>query len=277
MTVQTFNYKNINPVSFHKRMVNATQMAKAFGKLPKDYLKTKSAKAYLSFLNSQSDDIHFEDNSRRADMPIGLNSQKDDCPIGNKNIHNSLSSKVLRVVKGGKHQGTWMCEDLALDFAQWLSLEFRHWVNLRIKELLTNGNDKVPTSFAEALQLAADLEKEKEILKLQVAEDKPKVEFFDAVTGSKDAKPFADIAKVLGYKKVGRNKLFSILRKESILMRNNTPYQKYVDLEYFKLIETKFTKPDGTVCVYIKTLILQKGVDFIMKKLNKLGYEKIID
>lgn len=253
MTVQIFNYNNSNPVSFYNGMVNATEMANAFGKVPKDYLRTKSAKAYVSFLNSQ-----------RADMPIE-----------NKNIHNSLSSKVLRVVKGGNHQGTWMCEDLALDFAQWLSLDFRHWVNLRIKELLTNGNVKLPTSFAEALQLAADLEKEKEILRIQAIQDKPKVEFFDAVTGSKDAKPFGDIAKVLGYKKVGRNKLFSILRKEGILMDKNIPYQKYIDLGYFKLIETKFQKPDGTTCINIKTLILQKGVNYIMKKLNNLGYEKI--
>jgi phage antirepressor YoqD-like protein len=135
--------------------------------------------------------------------------------------------------------------------------------------------NQIPTSFAEALQLAANLEKEKEILRIQAIQDKPKVEFFDAVTGSKDAKPFGDIAKVLGYKKVGRNKLFSILRKEGILMDKNIPYQKYIDLGYFKLIETKFQKPDGTTCINIKTLILQKGVNYIMKKLNSLGYEKI--
>jgi anti-repressor protein len=60
-------------------------------------------------------------------------------------------------------------------------------------------------------------------------------------------------------------------------MSSNKPYQKYVDLGYFRLIETKYTKPDGTVCVYVKPLILQKGVNYIMKKLNKLGYKKIID
>tara|TARA_R110000772_G_C13214194_1_gene431222 strand:- start:133 stop:888 length:756 start_codon:yes stop_codon:yes gene_type:complete len=137
--------------------------------------------------------------------------------------------------------------------------------------------NQIPTSFAEALQLAANLEKEKEILRIQTIQDKPKVEFFDAVTGSKDAKPFGDIAKVLGYKKVGRNKLFSILRKEGVLMDKNIPYQKYIDLGYFKLIETKFQKPDGTTCINIKTLILQKGVNYIMKRLNKLGYEKIVN
>lgn len=136
-------------------------------------------------------------------------------------------------------------------------------------------SNQLPTSFAQALRLAAKLEEEKESLRIQAIEDKPKVEFFDTVTGSKDAKPFGDIAKVLGYKKVGRNKLFSILRKDGVLMTTNIPYQRYVDLGYFKLIETKYTKPDGTVCISIKTLILQKGVNYIMKRLNKLGYEKI--
>jgi phage antirepressor YoqD-like protein len=258
MSVQIFNYNNSNPVSFYNGMVNATEMAKAFGKRPVDYLKTKSAKAYVSFLNSQSDDIHSE--------------------------HNTLSIDVLRVVNGGKHNGTWMCEDLALDFAQWLSLDFRHWVNLRIKELLKTGKTQLnnerqdfnmPKTYLEALKSLVVVEEEKEILRIQAIQDKPKVEFFDAVTGSKDAKPFGDIAKVLGYKKVGRNKLFSILRKEGILMDKNIPYQKYIDLGYFKLIETKFQKPDGTTCINIKTLILQKGVNYIMKKLNSLGYEKI--
>ena len=247
MSVHTFYYRNISPVSFRNGMVNATEMANAFGKRPIDYLKSMSAKKYF---------------------------------------HSLAYDKLVDVTQVDNKQGTWMCEDLALDFARWLSLEARDWLELRIKgykkiEQNELNNEKqefsMPKTYIEALKALVKVEEEKEILKLQTIQDKPKVEFFDAVTGSKDAKPFADIAKVLGYKKVGRNKLFSILRKESILMRNNTPYQKYVDLEYFKLIETKFTKPDGTVCVYIKTLILQKGVDFIMKKLNKLGYEKIID
>ena len=255
MSVQIFNYKNSNPVSFYNGMVNATEMAKAFGKLPKDYLKTKSAKDYISFLNSQ----------------------KDDCPIENKNIHNSLSNKVLRVVKGGKHQGTWMCEDLALDFAQWLSLDFRHWVNLRIKELLTNGNVKLPTSFAEALQLAADLEKEKEILRIQAIQDKPKVEFFDAAMSSNSAFPIGEIAKILGYKGVGRNKLCAVLRENNILMKNNVPYQSHISSGHFQVVESIFEKSNGMKVVHRKTLVLQKGVNYIMKKLNNLGYEKIIN
>lgn len=36
------------------------------------------------------------------------------------------------------------CEDLALDFAQWLSVDFRLWCLDRIKELLTTGKCVIP-------------------------------------------------------------------------------------------------------------------------------------
>lgn len=35
--------------------------------------------------------------------------------------------------------GTWMHEDIALDFAQWLSVDFKLWCNDRIKELMRFG------------------------------------------------------------------------------------------------------------------------------------------
>jgi hypothetical protein len=44
----------------------------------------------------------------------------------------------VKVKQGGnaKYQGTWMHEDVALIFAQWLSPEFYLWCNDRVKELL---------------------------------------------------------------------------------------------------------------------------------------------
>ena len=35
--------------------------------------------------------------------------------------------------------GTWLHEDVALDFAQWLSVDFRLWCLARLKELLMTG------------------------------------------------------------------------------------------------------------------------------------------
>ena len=44
-----------------------------------------------------------------------------------------------------------MCEDLALDFAQWLSVDFKLWCNDRIKELLTIGFTATPTTLENIL------------------------------------------------------------------------------------------------------------------------------
>jgi hypothetical protein len=73
------------------------------------------------------------------------------------------------------------------------------------------------------------------------------------------------VAKVLGIKGIGRNKLFEILREKKVLDRGNVPYQEYVDRGYFRVIEQKYTKPNGDTCINIKTLVYQKGVDFIRR------------
>ena len=50
----------------------------------------------------------------------------------------------VTIIRGTVNPGTWMCEDLALDFAQWLSVDFRLWCLDRIKELLTTGKCVIP-------------------------------------------------------------------------------------------------------------------------------------
>lgn len=104
--------------------------------------------------------------------------------------------------------------------------------------------------------------------KIKVLE--PKAEFFDAVAESKDVISLAEAAKVLELG-IGRNKLFEFLRKEKILQRDNQPYQKYVDLGYFRTIEQKYTVGDE-VRINIKTLVYQKGLDYIRKKYNERYY-----
>ena len=102
----------------------------------------------------------------------------------------------------------------------------------------------------------------------QLLEQKPKVEFFDAVAESKDAIEIASVAKVLNVPGVGRNKLFEFLRNHKILMRNNQPYQKYVDCGYFRIIEQKYERSNGDTCINIKTLVYQKGVKYIQELLK---------
>lgn len=103
----------------------------------------------------------------------------------------------------------------------------------------------------------------------QIQEMQPKVDFFDAVADSKDAIEIGQVAKVLNYPNIGRNKLFEILRDKNILMDGNIPYQKYIDRGYFRTIEQKYTLPDGSTRINIKTLVYQKGVDAIRKLLRR--------
>jgi phage antirepressor YoqD-like protein len=108
-----------------------------------------------------------------------------------------------------------------------------------------------------------------EELHKQLADAQPKIDFFDAVTGSRDTIDIGEASKVLAIKGIGRNNLFEKLRAKNVLMQNNQPYQKYIDAGYFRTIETKFTKPNGTTHINIKTVVYQKGLDFIRRELNK--------
>lgn len=101
----------------------------------------------------------------------------------------------------------------------------------------------------------------------QLALMQPKAEFFDAVTDSKKAIPLGDAAKLLDMG-IGRNKLFEFLRQKHILMQNNQPYQQYIDAGYFRVVEQKY-EVHGEVRINIKTLVFQKGIDWIRKQLLK--------
>jgi phage antirepressor YoqD-like protein len=111
----------------------------------------------------------------------------------------------------------------------------------------------------------AELQAENERKEKQLIEQKPKVDFYDRVTESPDCIDIGQCAKVLNVHGIGRNKLFEILRNKKILNEHNQPYQKYVDCGYFRIIETSFNLPDGTQKINLKTVVFQKGLDFIRR------------
>ena len=146
---------------------------------------------------------------------------------------------------------------------------FRKWVTSEVLPSIRKTGQysvsfKVPRTFAEALRLAADQQEKIEAQQIMIEMQRPKVEFYDDIVESKDAMSMDRVAKTLNMG-IGRNKLFELLRNENILMRNNTPYQKYVDNGWFRCIESKFSKPNGDVCINVKTVVLQKGVDAIRR------------
>ena len=102
-----------------------------------------------------------------------------------------------------------------------------------------------------------------------VEQQKPKAEFYDCVTGSKDTVDMKECAKVINFRGWGRNKIFELLRQKSVLDRSNQPYQRYCDMQYFRIIESKYVLPTGEVKISLKTVVYQKGLDFIRKLIEK--------
>ena len=147
---------------------------------------------------------------------------------------------------------------------------FKRWVTHDVlPSIRTNGGyianqeNLTPEQIvANALIVAQNIISQKDKL---ITELKPKAEFFDAVADSKTAVAIGEVAKVLGIKGIGRNNLFEILRDKKVLMSDNQPYQKFIDNGYFRVIEQKYRKPDGETVISFKTLVYQKGIDYIRK------------
>ena len=110
--MQVYNYNGVDiPFDTEKGvLINATEMAKPFGekKAPKWFLRNAKTKEFIEVLTK---------------------------------VRKSTFTDLLIVRKGSSKLGggTWMQEDLALYYAQWLSPEFHIWCNDRIKEILTQG------------------------------------------------------------------------------------------------------------------------------------------
>lgn len=180
-------------------------------------------------------------------------------------------------VRGNQYGGVQTVDDynLTVDMAKHLCLMSRTEKGKQCRQYLIdlekawNTPDQV---MARALKMADRAIEKLKIDNAALLEDvsrmRPKEEFFDAVTDSKDAIEIGKVAKVLDYPGVGRNKLFEILRDKGVLMKDNIPYQKYIDNGCFRTIEQKYTVPDGETRISIKTLVYQKGVDYIRKVLD---------
>ena len=112
------------------------------------------------------------------------------------------------------------------------------------------------------------LQQQNQEQQLLLEEQQPKVEFYDDVAGSKDAVAMKEVAKVLGIKGLGRNKLFKFLRDKKILDRNNMPYQEYVDRGYFRVIEQRYNTNNGDIKITFTTLVYNKGIEYIRKLLK---------
>jgi len=128
---------------------------------------------------------------------------------------------------------------------------------------------QVPQTFSQALFLAGKLAEENEKQAKYIEENRPKIEFFEAVAQSKTAIDMRKASAVLDIKGFGRNNLLEFLRQKGILDGGNIPYRKYQDQGYFRVIETKWTDKYGETKISFKTVVYQKGLDFIRRKIEE--------
>jgi phage antirepressor YoqD-like protein len=137
---------------------------------------------------------------------------------------------------------------------------------------LPSSLEGIETSQSRVLQLQILQKQMQDIYEAEITElkakteaDQPKVEFFDQVANSRDALQMRDVAGVLNLPGYGRNTLFEFLRKQGVLDGRNVPYRKYQDQGYFRVIEQKWTDNEGETHISLKTLVYQRGVDFIRR------------
>lgn len=178
--------------------------------------------------------------------------------------------------------------DVILDSRKPEAKKFRKWVTSEVLPSIRKTGSysvaqqpyQIPQTFAEALQLAADIQKENEKLlsvnkaqSAKIADDKPKVAAYDVFMGvNDDLITIGDFAKILHTKwnDIKPHRLFAILREAKILkdsyFEKNIPYQKYIDKGYFKVKESASTNSLGYRFISKQALITPKGQKYLLDK-----------
>ncbi|MBO4957514.1 phage antirepressor KilAC domain-containing protein [Butyricimonas sp.] len=145
----------------------------------------------------------------------------------------------------------------------------------KYRELQKSGGFQVPTSFREALLLAAQQQEKIEEQQKQLAEQAPKVLFANAVEASQKSCLIGELAKILRQNgvNIGEKRLFSWMREKGYLCsygeRYNQPTQKSMDLELFEMKKTTITKPSGEILVSVTSKVSGKGQVYFVNKFLK--------
>ncbi len=248
-SIFAYNGNNITFKSDNGIMVNATQMALPFGKKSNDWLKTQSTQEFIRELSE---------------------------------VRKINSPDLVQVIYGDGG-GTWMHEDVAVEFARWLSPKFAIWCNDKVKELMQNGvavvNDDDDT-IARAMNILQNRldAKQRELAQAKevIAEQAPKVAFTDAVLASQSSCLIGELAKIITQNgvEIGEKRLFKWMRTNGYLGskgdRYNIPMQRYIEQGLFELKKGIRSGNNGVMHTTITTKVKPKGqLYFVNKFLNK--------
>ncbi len=119
----------------------------------------------------------------------------------------------------------------------------------------------LPKNYKEALVQLVEQIEINEQLESTIEKNKPFVKFASTVTKADNMIDVNTMSKMIQEKNhidIGRNRLYELLRKKKILMKNNEPYQDYIDRGWFKLIEVVIKK-GNKIKTGSKTLITGFG------------------
>lgn len=247
LILKTFEYEG-SPITFQTGngvMVNATQMAKRWGTKPADWLRTEQAQRIIEAVSV---------------------SQKCD------------TADLVQVKQGGTNQGTWLHEDLALVFAQWLSPELYLWCNDRIKELLTTGVATISNDDEAILQAMTILQKrvEESRQRVQMLEGTveaqeneikrlaPAADYTHQVLQSTSTFTLTELAKDMGFRSVHELTKWAVAH--GILYRQSDrwlPTAKYSGKGYFSTRTCKYVKSDNSIGTSLSTVVTERGRAFL--------------
>lgn len=110
-----------------------------------------------------------------------------------------------------------------------------------------------------------------------IEKQKPLTNFALHVTESSDTVDVGEFAKIVKNEQIdiGRNRLFRWLRENNYIMNGNIPYQKYLNLGFFEVVETTKKTAYGPK-IFLKTLITGKGqVNLVEKLRDEFGIRSV--
>lgn len=255
--IQKFEYEG-NSIAFangENVMVNATQMAKKFGKQASDWLRLASTKEFL------------EEMSKTGNPRLAENQQV---------------TELVKVTHGGNDRGTWMHEDVALEFARWLSPKFAIWCNARIKELVRTGfttaapQPEARTDMevvAEAFRILTGQVEERDSRIAQLEAENARMRNIINPTAPAVTYTFTEVANALGFRRVVDFLNWAV--DKGILIRSNgrcVPSAQYADRGFFWHREGRsFNNPYETKSY---TVVSEKGLDMFAEELAAYNTEE---
>lgn len=243
---QIFQY-NGNPITFQigeATMVNATQMAKPFSKRPGKWLELPSTKEFILALQT----IRFSDS-------------------------------LIKTLEG-KNGGTWFHEDVALEFARWLSPQFAIWCNDRIKELMRYGMtattqtiDSILADPDNAIKILVALKEERSKvteLENRLSNQAPQIEYANNILLSENTYTTTEIAKGLN---ISACKLNRILSKKGVLCQQHGQWvlsPAYQIKGYMTTKSLSYNRKNGRISSMFTSVWTEAGKTFIYKLINSI-------